>query len=770
MMMAATANIFKDKEINNWFKACIGLNVTKEGLTNFVEMTIKKVHAAIGSSCGQCDIKQVKLGIISYHRFKGPSWKNTNAQGWKSNWWDIAKCYLPPKGYAYVSSVQESDFNAVINIILNCTDFKNYLSPSWLSPPPPDWQCPLEKVRQIGRDVRHSANCKTTDAELQDYFQILTRLLADPVCLAHDTSANIALSRLTDLQNDRLPLTEFGNLIQEFKQAIERVKDAAEEEFSEKAKHTLEKGFNKIKEAMKDSEEMIGKKMDENIQTLYDRTEYCKQRIGDQTSKAEHTIQTKTCVSITQIDTLTKSSVQLIEDHTRVNIERMQLKIDDKAEEDYERGLEVIKGRQVIESATMEGRDAVISATEASVTEIKATVIKGQQVVESATIKGHDAVSSATETGVTEVKATVIKGQWAIESATMEGHDAVTSATKACVTEVNATMIKGQQVVESATMEGRDAVIFATEAGVTEVKATVIKGEWVIESATMEGHDAVTSATEAGVTEVKATVIKGQRVVESATMEGHDAVSSATEAGVTEVRTTVIKGQQVIESAKIEGNDAITSATEAGVTEVKTTVNKGQWVIESATMEGHDAVTSATEAGVTEVNVTVIKGQGVVESATMEGHDALTSATEAGVTEVKATVIKGQRVIESATMEGCDAVTSATEAGVTELSKQAKTLLADLTKDSIGIKTQKEDTDFEMQCNGTVTRYCTVLTVWQTLVLSDEINELLLLKRTQPLLNQLKTSSDTGPWCRSISTLLSLTSLKGCTLIMKSDS
>ncbi|KAH3777867.1 hypothetical protein DPMN_179315 [Dreissena polymorpha] len=381
MTMAATTNIFKDKETNNWFKACIALNVTKEGLTNFVEMTMKKVHAAIGSSCGQCTIEQlfpcstqglcnkrkrnscsfhksylpqqchiceqVKLGIISYHRFKGPSWKNTNAQGWKSNWWDIAKCYLPPQGYADMSSVQESDFNAVINIILNCTDFKNYLSPSWLSPPPPDPQCPLEKVRQIGRDVRHSANCKTTDAELQDYFQILTMLLADPVCLAHDTCANIALSRLTDLQNDRLPLTEFGNLIQEFKQAIERVKDAAEEEFSEKAKHTLEKGLNKIKEALKDSEQVIGKKMDENIQTLYDRTEYCKQQIGDQTSKAEHTIQTKTCVSITQIDTLTKSSVQLIEDRTRVNMERMQLKIVDKAEEDYERGLEDLLRRLI---------------------------------------------------------------------------------------------------------------------------------------------------------------------------------------------------------------------------------------------------------------------------------------------------------------------------------------------------------------------------------------------------------------------------------------
>ena len=71
----------------------------------------------------------------------------------------------------------------------------------------------------------------------------------------------------------------------------------------------------------------------ESVQTIYDRTEYCKQQIGDQTSKAEHTIHTKTCVSITQIDTLTKSSVQLIEDRTRVNMERMQLKIDDKAED-----------------------------------------------------------------------------------------------------------------------------------------------------------------------------------------------------------------------------------------------------------------------------------------------------------------------------------------------------------------------------------------------------------------------------------------------------
>ncbi|KAH3857190.1 hypothetical protein DPMN_099793 [Dreissena polymorpha] len=352
--------IFADKETNNWFKAFIALNVTKEGLTNFVENTMKKVHAALGTC------SSYEKAIISLHRFSGPSWKNTKRHDWKSNWWEIAKCFLPPQGYANVSSVQESDFNAVINIILNCTDFKNYLSSSWLSPPPPGPLCPLEKVRQIGRDVRHSANCKTTDSELQDYFQILTMLLADPVCLAHDTSANIALSRLTDLQNDRLPLTEFGNLIQEFKQAIERVKDAAEEDFSEKAKQSLEEGLKKIKEALKDCEQEIRNKIQqadneitekmnkatsqieemkhESVQTIYDRTEYCtrqiEQKIGDETKKAEQTI-------TSQIDTLTKSSVKLIEDHTRDRMERIQQKIADKAGEDFERRVEDLRCRLV---------------------------------------------------------------------------------------------------------------------------------------------------------------------------------------------------------------------------------------------------------------------------------------------------------------------------------------------------------------------------------------------------------------------------------------
>ncbi|KAH3770248.1 hypothetical protein DPMN_171532, partial [Dreissena polymorpha] len=417
MTMAANTKIFADEETNNWFKACIALTVTKTGLTNFIENTIKKVHAPFGSSCGQCSIEfpkcqtcvKVKLGIESCHRFKRPSWKNTKAQGWKSNWWQIAKCYLPPTGYAGVSSVQESDFNAVINIILNCKDFQNHLCSSWLLPLPPNPQCPLEKVRQIGRDVRHSATCKTTVAELQYYFKTLTNLLADSKCLARDPDANKAVIMLTDLQNDRLPLTEFGNLIQDFKQAIERIKDATEQEFSEKLKQTLEEGLNKIKEALKDVEQVIQQanseitakmtdatsqiehKKGESVQILYDRAEYCKQKIvaetetlikssvqliKDESKDSVEVIQRKMTEATSQIEekkgesvqtlydraeyckqkivaemeTLTKSSVQLIKDLTNDSIECIQQTDNDKAKDDYKDNAEEERSKSNIQA------------------------------------------------------------------------------------------------------------------------------------------------------------------------------------------------------------------------------------------------------------------------------------------------------------------------------------------------------------------------------------------------------------------------------------
>ncbi|XP_052223469.1 uncharacterized protein LOC127839224 [Dreissena polymorpha] len=321
--MAANTSIFTDKQTNNWFKACIALNLTKDGLTDFVVTELLNVQTIVGRSCGQCFIQnlipcptrdvckqrkrtncsfhnslqykscqtcdKVKQNITSLHRFNGPSWANTKAERWATDPWEIGKCYLPRDGYISVSSVQASDFNGVISIMLNCTHFQNCVSPACLSPPPPDKQCPLEKVRQIGRDVRHTANCKVTDADLQYCFLTLSTLLADPVCLVHDPSATEAHRKLSELQNDRLSLDDFCKLLIEANQTLTQAKETGER-FSKEAERTLKEGLNDLEAKIKTGE-----------QSIENKSQAGEQRIEKKTQAGEQSIENKTQESINRI-------------------------------------------------------------------------------------------------------------------------------------------------------------------------------------------------------------------------------------------------------------------------------------------------------------------------------------------------------------------------------------------------------------------------------------------------------------------------------------
>ncbi|KAH3797125.1 hypothetical protein DPMN_150700 [Dreissena polymorpha] len=57
--MATNTNLFTDKETNNWCKASIALNVTKQGLTEFLDKALQNVYAAVGRSCGNCPIEKL---------------------------------------------------------------------------------------------------------------------------------------------------------------------------------------------------------------------------------------------------------------------------------------------------------------------------------------------------------------------------------------------------------------------------------------------------------------------------------------------------------------------------------------------------------------------------------------------------------------------------------------------------------------------------------------------------------------------------------------
>jgi hypothetical protein len=70
----------------------------------------------------------VKDAILKQHRYHGPSWPITDATRWCLDAFQIAKCYLPPKGYENKSSFAEIDFIGTLGIIINNTRFQNLMA------------------------------------------------------------------------------------------------------------------------------------------------------------------------------------------------------------------------------------------------------------------------------------------------------------------------------------------------------------------------------------------------------------------------------------------------------------------------------------------------------------------------------------------------------------------------------------------------------------------------------------------------------------------
>ncbi|XP_052820848.1 uncharacterized protein LOC128246604 [Mya arenaria] len=243
--MASYRELLGNEEAQNWVKAALALNITKEGLKGLVDDVLTCVHQDIystvrtskglssGAACAHCFTENVlkcptrgictstrncrfhncpqKLyapcpngicegvrdEIVKHHRFSGPSWKNTNADKWSTIPWEIGKCFLPPDGYNTVSSIKDSDFNGVISVMINCEDFKTKLSFNVATQ-----QNLLTEVRDIGRRVRHSHDQRVKDTELVDFLFKLRTLLEDKTELINRSEAQHAVDQLKKLQTD----------------------------------------------------------------------------------------------------------------------------------------------------------------------------------------------------------------------------------------------------------------------------------------------------------------------------------------------------------------------------------------------------------------------------------------------------------------------------------------------------------------------------------------------------------------------------------------
>ncbi|XP_052803304.1 uncharacterized protein LOC128233597 isoform X2 [Mya arenaria] len=240
--MASYKDILKEKDNQNWLKGSIALRITKAGLRGLVDgdchRVQQKIHSsvllarnlAVGTTCSLCLTEHVlqcpTKGLCSHprsckyhnsafkihrpcpskicddfrdeicavHRYRGPSWKNTKANQWCTNHWQVAKCFMPPDGYHDVTSYDETDFNGIISVMINCTEFQQRMSFPIGNQPNA-----LTEARVIGRNIRHSPDLKVTDTDLADYFATLNRLLTDSTFLLDKGTLPITTEEVREL-------------------------------------------------------------------------------------------------------------------------------------------------------------------------------------------------------------------------------------------------------------------------------------------------------------------------------------------------------------------------------------------------------------------------------------------------------------------------------------------------------------------------------------------------------------------------------------------
>lgn len=168
-----TMQYLAKEETRNYIKTVFAIRTTKRGLSSFVSQAvttfqqdtlrnIRRIHNlrpdAVCSSCplpnllpcptkNLCNPKRCRFhkssvlvkcptgvcndfckAILGNHYHSGPSWKNTHSEEWCSNAWEVAKCYCPPDGYNDKLTIDETDFNGVLSVMLNATCIRSRLN------------------------------------------------------------------------------------------------------------------------------------------------------------------------------------------------------------------------------------------------------------------------------------------------------------------------------------------------------------------------------------------------------------------------------------------------------------------------------------------------------------------------------------------------------------------------------------------------------------------------------------------------------------------
>ncbi|KAH3749725.1 hypothetical protein DPMN_184235 [Dreissena polymorpha] len=91
---------------------------------------------------------------------------------------ETCKIVLPPDRYADKHSAGDTDFNGIINVIINCTEFEAEFADDLRQT-----TNICVKARDVLRNIRHASETDMPDCEMFNVIQTLKILLSDKKCL-----------------------------------------------------------------------------------------------------------------------------------------------------------------------------------------------------------------------------------------------------------------------------------------------------------------------------------------------------------------------------------------------------------------------------------------------------------------------------------------------------------------------------------------------------------------------------------------------------------
>ncbi|XP_018411827.1 PREDICTED: uncharacterized protein CXorf38 homolog isoform X2 [Nanorana parkeri] len=178
------------REYKNWMKAGYCLQILQSRLQGFIDSEMKTFHrhltANISRAGGpqrqrcQCRAKgkqfhpncpvcmKLKELILLHHNNRNGEihWGNCDPSLWPTQYWEVAKVYLP-RGHTNSKGPQQCDAAAILNLINSCDHFN---------------VSNISKVREVIKcrnDLMHSSDMKVSSSWLSSFGQKLQELISE---------------------------------------------------------------------------------------------------------------------------------------------------------------------------------------------------------------------------------------------------------------------------------------------------------------------------------------------------------------------------------------------------------------------------------------------------------------------------------------------------------------------------------------------------------------------------------------------------------------